>query len=135
MINSTPKKDVDYEHLGSTSDDQPENSAAKGLTTFEGSISLMSVMVGGGIVGIPSAMFVGGLTFGLSALLTSACLSLGSGYLILKGKLMCSVRVDTLYELCFVALGRWSIFLLSLVSTIYNGGLCIIYFILCSDIA
>lgn len=95
----------------------------------------MSVMVGGGIVGIPSAMFVGGITFGLCVLITSSILALGSGYLILRAKLMCSVQVDTLYELCFVTMGRWSIFLLSIISAIYNGGLCIIYFILCSDIA
>jgi hypothetical protein len=36
---------------------EPPEHEVKGLTAFEGSLALLSVIIGGGIVGIPFAMF------------------------------------------------------------------------------
>lgn len=91
-------------------------------------------MIGAGIVAIPSACYAGGMSYGLLlCLILCPALAFGSGYLFTKCKQMAPVDVDTLYELCYVTLGRWSIYLVAFVAVVNNVGFCIIYFILFCD--
>lgn len=93
-------------------------------------------MIGAGIVAIPSATYAGGISFGLFlCLFLCPLFAVGSGYLFIKSKMLTPVTVDSLYELCYVNMGKWSIHLIALIAVINNIGFCIIYFILFSDTA
>lgn len=78
---------------------------AKGLTVFEAALSLMSVVIGGGIVSVPFAFAACGAPFAIFLNIACAVMGYISGLLYLKAKLMCSVPVMTLYELGYLSLG------------------------------
>jgi hypothetical protein len=48
---------------------------------------------------------------------------------------MCPVPVLTLYELGYVATGKWSIFLISFITAVNNIGAVIIFLIIMGDLA
>ena len=101
----------------------------KGLTAFEGSLALLSVIVGGGIVGIPYANYTAGLTFGIVLNLLSPVLAFTSGYLFMTCKLIAPIKIETLYELGYFTMGKCSIYLISFIAIVCNQGFCMIYFI------
>lgn len=101
----------------------------KGLNIFEGSLALLSVIIGGGIVGIPYAMYQSGITYGLILNIIAPILAFTSGYLFMTCKLMAPVKIETLYELGFITMGKWSIYFISFIAIICNQGFCCIYFI------
>lgn len=101
----------------------------KGLTAFEGSLALLSVIVGGGIVGLPYANYTSGLTFGVALNIISPILAFTSGYLFMTCKLMAPIKIETLYELGYFTMGKCSIYFISFIAIVCNQGFCIIYFI------
>lgn len=101
----------------------------KGLTAFEGSLALLSVIVGGGIVGIPYANYTSGLTFGIILNIISPILAFTSGYLFMTCKLMAPIKIETLYELGYFTMGKCSIYFISFIAIVCNQGFVMIYFI------
>ena len=102
------------------------------LTEFEGSLGLLSIIVGGGICSIPYATFAGGIGFGLVLLFGCAMFAYAASVLLMKSRDMCPTQVSTLYELTYSTLGRKAIFLVSSLAVIMNTGYTMIYFILFS---
>ena len=100
-----------------------------GLTAFEGSLALLSVIVGGGIVGIPYANYTSGLDFAFSLYLIAPCLAFTSGYLFMTCKLIAPIKIETLYELGYFTMGKCSIYFISFIAIVCNQGFCMIYFI------
>ena len=74
-----------------TSIDKPllkgsETETKKGMTTFEGALSLLSTIIGGGIVALPFSIRQFGIPLGLLVLFAVMELSYLSAYLWLKIK-------------------------------------------------
>jgi len=101
----------------------------KGLTAFEGSLALLSVIIGGGIVGIPYAMVSSGVLFGIILTLICPVFAWTSGYLFMTCKLIAPIKIETLYELGYFTMGKTSIYFISFIAIVCNDGFCMIYFI------
>ena len=84
------------------------------MTTFEASLALMSAIVGGGIVGVPFSLLECGIPFGVFLNILFAVIAYLSSLLYLKSKDMVPVHVESLYELGFASMGRFSIYLISI---------------------
>jgi len=111
----------------------PRDENRKGLSTFEAALGLLSTIVGGGIVGIPYAMYHCGIPMGLLLNILLAFSTQYSVTLYLAAKEQIPVRVESLYEIGFVSMGRSSIFLISIIQLISSLGLMLIYFIIFGD--
>lgn len=62
-------------------------------------------------------------------------LAFTSGFLFITCKLLSPVKIETLYELGYVSMGKWSIYLISFIAIVCNDGFCMIYFIVFGDVA
>ena len=115
------------------SDIAPNYTSKTGLNTFEASLALLSTIIGGGIVGLPYAMYHCGIPIGalLNVLVAVSCYY--SCMLYLEARAQIPVAVNSLYELGFVTMGRPSIFYISTVILINSSGLMLIYFMLFGD--
>ena len=91
--------------------------------------------MGGGIVGIPFAMFHTGIPLGLALNVGIAIAGWYTGTLYLKIKDMSPTYVESLYELGFVTMGTASIYVFSVVILISGFGCTLIYFIVFSNIS
>jgi amino acid permease len=107
--------------------------AHKGLSTFEAALALLSTIVGGGIVGIPYAIYHCGIPLGIFLNISLVLTTYYSFVLYLGAKNQIPVQVESLYEIGFVAVGRSSIFFISVIQLISSFGLMLIYFITFGD--
>ena len=98
-------------------------------------MALLSAIVGGGIVGIPYAMFHTGIPLGLVLNIGVALAGWYTGYLYLTVKNLSPTYVESMYELGFVTMGVSSIYILSSVVLISGAGCIMIYFIVFSNIS
>ena len=96
---------------------------------------MISFVIGGGIVSLPYAVANCGWKIAIAMNLLVAICGYWSGLLYIKAKMMCSIPVLTLYELGYVATGKWSIYLISIVAAMNNVGAVIVYFIIMGDLA
>lgn len=117
-------------------DTQPiedENQEKKGLNAFEGSLAVLSTVIGGGIVGIPWAMAQMGIPLGIivNAIVTLA--TQFSCYLYLQARNNIPVSLNSIYEVSYICMGRAGIFIVSAVQFGNALGLDIIYFIVFGD--
>jgi sodium-coupled neutral amino acid transporter 11 len=103
------------------------------MSHFEASLALLSTIIGGGIVGIPYAMYHTGIPFGILLNLFVMLSCWYSCKLYLAAKNLVPVYVESLYEIGFVCMGRASIFLISIILLISSAGLMMIYFIVFGD--
>ena len=95
----------------------------------------MSAIVGGGIVGIPYAMFHTGIPLGLFLNIAVALAGWYTGMLYLRVKDLSPTYVESMYELGFVTMGTLSIYLISVIILISGIGCIMIYFIVFSNIS
>lgn len=102
---------------------------------FEGALALISCIIGGGIVSIPYAILSCGVP--LAVFLNISCAGMGylSGLLFMKAKMMAPVPVLTLYELGYLAFGKWCVYPVSFIAILSNIGCVIIYLIIYGDLA
>ena len=103
------------------------------LTTFGAVLTIISTIVGGGIVGLPYAFLELGLWVSLGCMLLVALQTLNSIWIYLKAKDLIPAKPESLYELGFILLGRPSIFYISGCLTLNSFGLLMVYFIIFSD--
>ena len=105
------------------------------MSAFEAGLALLSAIVGGGIVGIPYAMFHTGIPLGLGLNIAVAAAGWYTGSLYLRVKDLAPTYVESLYELGFVTMGVASIYLISSLVLISGIGCIMIYFIVFSNIS
>lgn len=98
-------------------------------------MALLSAIVGGGIVGIPYAMFHTGIPLGLFLNMGVAAAGWYTGTLYLRVKDLSPTYVESMYELGFVTMGVFSIYLISTLILISGVGCIMIYFIVFSNIS
>lgn len=106
-----------------------------GLTINQGCLAILSTCVGGGIVGLPLAMYNLGIPLAIFLQILVMFSTHASSYLYLGVKDIVPDKPDSLYEIGYMILGRSSIFVLASIFIINSFGLCMIYFIVFGDTA
>ena len=109
--------------------------AKKGLTAFEAGLTMLSSIVGGGIVGIPFAMIHTGIPLGLGINIAVAAAGCYTGTLYLTCKDLSPTYVESMYEMGFVTMGRASIYLIATIILVSGVGCTMIYLIVFGDIS
>lgn len=105
---------------------------AEGLTAFGGGLAVLSTILGGGIVGLPFAIFMLGLPLGIALNVVVVYLSYESGMMYMALRNILPNKPDSLYEIGFELLGRRAIFLNAFVNFVMSTGLMLIYLIVIS---
>jgi amino acid permease len=96
-------------------------------------LTIISTIVGGGIVGLPYAFLELGLWLSLICMFLVAIQTLNSIWIYLKAKDLIPTKPESLYELGFILLGRKSIFFISGCLALNSFGLLMVYFIVFSE--
>lgn len=95
---------------------------------------MLSTIIGGGIVGIPYAMYLSGIPIGLVINVMCFCMSYLSTYLFMETKKKSDVPIKTLYEFGYVCIGKSSIYYIAFLSVVQTVGFVMIYFIVFGDL-
>lgn len=95
-------------------------------------LSIISTIVGGGIVSLPHSFYFIGIILGALFIILAAAQSTYSILLYLKAKDYLPGKPQSLYEMGFILFNRSSIFMISAVLTFTSFGLIIIYFMVFS---
>ena len=85
----------------------------KGQKPFEASLALLASIIGGGIVGVPFSMEHTGIPLGLILLIVFGFCAYYASVLYFETKLLSPHRINSLYEMSFVVLGKSSIYLVA----------------------
>ena len=113
----------------------PRNDHKNNLTVFEAGLALLSTIIGGGIVGMPFALFHTGIPIGVVSLILVCLLNLYSGHLLLLTRKISPMPVNSFYELGFVTMGSKSVYLISILMLSLGIGSLILYFVLFGEIS
>ena len=100
------------------------------LTVFGGILTIISTILGGGIVGLPYGFYQLGLWPGTLFMITMGLLTINSSWLYIKSKDLIPGKPESLYEIGYMLFKRSSIFLISACLAINSLGLCMVYFII-----
>ena len=106
-----------------------------GLTAFKGGLAILSTCVGGGIVGLPNAMYRLGIPLAIFLQTLVIFITHVTSNMYLYVRELVPGRPDSLYEIGYILMGRTSIFAIGSIIIINAFGLCIIYFIVFGDTA
>ena len=106
-----------------------------GLSIKDGVLAILSTCVGGGIVGLPLAMFNLGLPLAIFLQILVMFVTHMSSNMYLYTRDIVPDKPDSIYEIGYMVMGRKSIFILASIFIINSFGLCMIYFIVFGDTA
>lgn len=104
-----------------------------GLTTFQGMLAILSTCVGGGIVGLPLAMYNLGIPIAIFLQILAMIATHWSAKMYLFAKDRVPDSPDSLYEVGFLTMGRFAIYFIASIFIINAFGLVIIYFMVFGD--
>jgi len=110
---------------------QPDDAHA--LTMFGGTLTILSTIVGGGIVGLPYAFLELGLWVSLFLITAMSLITINTSWIYLKAKDLIPGKPESMYEIGYMLVGRSSIFMLSVILVLNSLGLCMGYFIIFSN--
>ena len=106
-----------------------------GLTAFKGGLAILSTCVGGGIVGLPLAIYRLGIPLAIFLQTLLIFITHATTNIYLYARELVPGKPDSLYEIGYILMGRTSIFVIASVIIINSFGLVIIYFIVFGDTA
>ena len=96
-------------------------------------LTLVATNIGGGIVGLPFAIYNAGAVLGAFLVVFFALMTQLSVVLMLRTKDLTPGKYESLYEIGYALLGRWSIFLICGILFLTTFGTCTLYFIIFGD--
>ena len=97
-------------------------------------MTLISTIIGGGIVGLPFAFIHTGIPIGLVSLVFVAILSISQCDMLVTVKEMVPGNYESLYELGFMMMGTPAIYIIAVCQVLGSFGFELIYFIIIGDI-
>ena len=100
------------------------------LTVFGGILTIISTILGGGIVGLPYGFYQLGLFPGTIFMVVMGLLTVNSSWIYIKSKDLIPGKPESLYEIGYMLFKRSSIFIISACLAINSLGLCMVYFII-----
>jgi amino acid permease len=115
------------------SNEQEKEEGSERLSAFDGALTIVSTILGGGIVGLPYAIYMLGLPLGIVLNLAVDYLSYESGMMYMALRSLMPNNPNSLYDIGYELLGRKSIFLNALTSFLLSYCLMLIYFIVLSS--
>lgn len=93
-------------------------------------LSLLSTVIGGGIVGLPFAFYQLGIPLGIFSCILIATLNYLSAKVYFKTRELIPGKPESFYEMGYMLSGRISIYIVSFIIFFLCFGLSIIYFVL-----
>ena len=105
----------------------------KKMNQFQTMLALIASNIGGGIVGMPFAIYNCGAILGVSIIVIFALITQVSVILMLHTKDLTPRKYESLYEIGYILMGRWSIFIICAVLFMTNFGTVVLYFIIFGD--
>ena len=106
-----------------------------GLTTSTGVLSVISTIIGGGILSIPYSFVSFGIPIGIVMNLLAVVMVTVSVFIYLRVKDLIPDKPESLYEIGYMVLGRSAIFYVAVIQFINSFGLMLVYFIVFGDTA
>ena len=103
------------------------------LTKVAAALTLISTIVGGGIVGLPFAFYYTGLFIGVTLIVLMAIQTVFSVRLYLAAKDFLPGNPESLFEIGYILFKRSSIFYICIIIILNSSGLMLIYFIVFGD--
>jgi amino acid permease len=94
-------------------------------------LALIACNIGGGIVGVPFAIYNYGIPLGVALIILVAVISLLSVMLLLKSKELC--KQESYYEIGYIVMGRNAILLISAAIICQLFGIIVVYYIVFAD--
>ena len=98
---------------------------------FQATLALIATNIGGGIVGIPYAVYHFGIPLGAALIIMISLVSFASVMLLLKSKELC--KQESFYDIGYLVLGRSSVFIISGAIICQLFGITVVYYIVFSD--
>jgi len=103
------------------------------MSVLEATLSLISCIIGAGIVSIPYALTATGIYNGILINILIICCLMFASHLYITA--MEYLKLDSVSELCFMSMGRSSIYIVNAFFTFIFFGVLILYNILFSNVA
>lgn len=104
------------------------------MSVVDATLSLISTIIGGGIVGLPYAFYYLGIPFGIFTLILVGFLTHRSCLMYLRTKDILPGNQESLYEVGFMILGVKSIYAIAGIISCASVGLIMIYLIVFGEI-
>ena len=130
---SSINENTDQPLMYSMKEDEVDLGDSHALTTFGAVLTVVSTMVGGGIVGIPYAFLQMGLIISLALMIFTVLITINQTWLYLQVKDLIPGKPESLYEMGYMLMKRKSIFLISIILNVNSLGLVMVYFIVYSS--
>tara|TARA_B110000285_G_C15001531_1_gene551665 strand:- start:530 stop:1120 length:591 start_codon:yes stop_codon:yes gene_type:complete len=103
------------------------------LTKIGAALTIISTIVGGGIVGLPYAFYYTGLAMGIGFILVMAIQTVLSVELYLAAKDFLPGKPESMFEMGYIIFKRNSIFFICSIIILNSFGLMLVYFIVFGD--
>jgi len=105
------------------------------LTLWGGVLSIVSTVVGGGIVGLPTSMLILGLYPSLGIMAVMSYQTCNFSWLYLNAKDLIEGKPESLFEIGYILFARSSIFVISFILFVTSFGMTMIYLIIFGNTA
>ena len=123
-------KSADIQYIETETKDVHEK-----LTIFDTSLALVAGTIGGEIIAIPYAIYHMGIYLAMFTLIIVAISSHISNMMYLKVKDLTPCRHESIYEIAYLLLGRWAIYVVCTVQYLLNFSSMVLYYIIIGDTA